>query len=60
MRRARKPWLSLAERQEIWALWRKGESVSGIARTLQRDVGSMHRVIAGNGGITPAQRTRAA
>ncbi|MDR5839464.1 IS30 family transposase, partial [Caballeronia sp. LZ034LL] len=33
---------------------------SGIARTLQRDVGSMHRVIAGNGGITPAQRTRAA
>jgi IS30 family transposase len=60
MKRAKKPWLSRAERQQIWMLWRQGESVSAIARTLQRDVGSMHKVISGNGGITPAQRTRAA
>jgi IS30 family transposase len=60
MKRQRKPWLSKAERQTIWGLWRKGESVSAIARALQRDVGSMHRVIAKRGGIAPAPRRRAA
>lgn len=60
MNRQKKPWLGKAERQTIWGLWRKGESVSAIARALQRDVGSMHRVIAKRGGIAPAPRRRAA
>jgi IS30 family transposase len=60
MKRTRKAWLSRTECQQIWVRWRNGESVSGIARALQRDVGSVHRVLARNGGITPASRTRSA
>jgi IS30 family transposase len=54
----RKCWLSKAQRQEIWDRWHKGESVSSIARNIERDVGSVHRMIARRGGIAPAPRHR--
>ncbi len=60
MSRQRQPWMGKAQRQRLWELWRNGESVSGIARALQRDVGSTHRHIAKHGGIAPAPRKRAA
>ncbi|SAL86532.1 transposase [Caballeronia arvi] len=60
MRQGKKPWLNKVQRQRIWELWREGQSVSAIARALERDVGSMHRAIARNGGISPVGRKRAA
>lgn len=58
MKRQMKPRLSSVQKSEIWKLWRDGESQSGIARALEREVGSIHRFIAKRGGIAPPPRTR--
>jgi len=58
MKRQMKPRLSSVQKSEIWKLWRDGESQSGIARALEREVGSVHRFIAKRGGIAPPPRTR--
>lgn len=58
MKRQMKPRLSSVQKSAIWKLWRDGESQSGIARALEREVGSIHRFIAKRGGIAPPPRTR--
>lgn len=58
MKRQMKPRLSSVQKSEIWKLWCDGESQSGIARALEREVGSVHRFIAKRGGIAPPPRTR--
>jgi IS30 family transposase len=51
---------SEAELEEIWRRWRAGESISGIARALNRKLGSIHSLLASKGGIAPALRRRSA
>ena len=47
-----------AERKELWERWRLGESVSDIARALQRKPGTIHTTLSYQGGISPRVRTR--
>lgn len=58
MKRQAKPWLTSTQKSEIWKRWRAAESVSEIARGLQREVGSVHRMLAKRGGIAPPPRKR--
>ena len=47
-----------AERKELWERWRLGESVSDIARALQRKPGTIHTTLSYQGGISPRVGTR--
>lgn len=49
---------SAAERKELWERWRRGESVSEIARALQRNHGTIHATLRKRGGIAPPERHR--
>ena len=49
-----------AERRELWERWKAGESVSDIARALDRAPGTIHRTLREHGGVAPAERRRAA
>ncbi|MGW3571853.1 IS30 family transposase [Streptomyces sp. NPDC000941] len=60
MARIGRPGLSDAQKREVWQRWRDGQSLSEIGRALGKVPGSIHGVIAANGGYAPAQRTRAA
>jgi IS30 family transposase len=55
----RRPHLSVRERLELWDRWRRGESLSAIARALGRVMGTVHQVVGRRGGIAPAPRRRA-
>jgi AraC-like DNA-binding protein len=50
--------LSAAGKKELWERWRAGESISDIARALQKPPGSIHGMIEATGGISPSQRRR--
>ncbi len=50
--------LSEAGKQELWERWRAGESISDIARALQKPPGSIHGMLEATGGISPPQRRR--
>ncbi len=50
--------LSAAGMQELWERWRAGESISDIARALQKPPGSIHGMLKATGGISPPQRRR--
>lgn len=58
MKRQAKPWLTSTQKDEIWKRWRAAESVSEIGRALEREVGSVHRMLAKRGGIVPPPRKR--
>jgi IS30 family transposase len=49
-----------AERRELWARWKAGESVSDIARALDRAPGTIHCTLREHGGVVPVERRRAA
>jgi IS30 family transposase len=51
---------SVAERADLWARWKAGESLSDIGRVLGKYPGSIFTVLAVQGGIGRAPRTRAA
>ena len=55
MRRAR---LSFAEKADLWARWKRGESLSDIARALDRVPGSVFHVVEARGGVAPVTRRR--
>jgi len=57
-RRRRRGGLSAAEQQELWQRWRHGESLSAIARALDRRATVVRRVVAGTGGFAPVARRR--
>jgi IS30 family transposase len=41
----------------VWERWRQGESLTDIARALERSVGRVHTIVAADGGIArPARR----
>ncbi len=45
-------------REEIWSRWKAGESLSDIGRAVSKVPGSVHHVIAHNGGVMPRMRRR--
>ena len=53
-----RPRLSASQKAELWARWKRGESLSEIARALDRVPGAIHHVVLRRGGITPAARRR--
>lgn len=53
-----RPGLSVTEKQELWARWRSGESLSDIARALRKGSGSIHGVLRLRGGFAPLARLR--
>ncbi|MDP9474142.1 MAG: IS30 family transposase, partial [Actinomycetota bacterium] len=50
--------LSAAGKKELWERWRVGESISDIARALQKAPGSIHGMIEATGGFSPLERRR--
>src|SRR6185437_15407707 len=50
---------SVAQKAEVWARWRAGESVTEISRALGKLVGSVFAVLAVQGGVARAPRRRA-
>jgi len=50
--------LSAVGKQELWKRWRDGESISDIARALQKPPGSIHGMLEATGGISPPERRR--
>ncbi len=53
-----RPGLSAVRKKELWERWKAGESISDIARALQKLPGSIHGVLKATGGIAPPQRCR--
>jgi IS30 family transposase len=49
---------SAVERRELWERWQGGETVSEIARALDRTPGTIHYALRERGGIAPARRRR--
>src|SRR5450830_658417 len=49
---------SAEQKSELWRLWRKGETLSAIAMAIQKPTGTVHRLLARNGGISPRTRQR--
>jgi IS30 family transposase len=50
--------LSAAGKKEMRERWRAGESISDIARALQKPPGSIHGMLEATGGFSPTQRRR--
>jgi IS30 family transposase len=50
--------LSAAGKKELWERWRAGESISDIARALQKAPGSIHTMIESTGGFSPPEQRR--
>jgi IS30 family transposase len=50
--------LSAAGKKEMWERWRAGESISDIARALQKAPGSIHGMIEVTGGFSPPHRRK--
>ncbi|PMZ05598.1 IS30 family transposase [Pseudomonas sp. FW306-02-F02-AA] len=49
---------SAEQKSELWRLWRKGETLSKIALAIQKPAGTVHTLLARNGGISPRIRHR--
>jgi IS30 family transposase len=52
--------LSRHELQEMWSLWKSGESLREIGRVLGRHPRSLGEAVAKKGGVAPVPRTRSA
>ncbi len=50
--------LSYAEKADLWARWKRGESLSDIARALERVPGTVFHILATHGGVAPLTRRR--
>ena len=53
-----RPGLRHEQKRELWSRWKAGESLSEIGRALGKQPGSIHGVVASNGGYVPATRRR--
>src|SRR5229473_1028389 len=55
-----RPRFTPKQKAELWDRWRNGQCIADIARALERrNKSGVYRVLAVNGGITPAARRRA-
>jgi transposase, IS30 family len=60
MERNARPRFTPKQRAEVWDRWRNGQCIADIARALERrNKSGVYRVLALNGGISPAARRRA-
>lgn len=50
--------MSDAVKEDLWRRWRDGDSISVIARALDKPPGSVFTVLKHHGGIAPAERVR--
>lgn len=59
---ARRWGIPTQQSRELWARWKVGESIAAIGRALGKDKGSVHHVLAADGGISrpPRRRSRLA
>ena len=53
-----RPGLSSQQKQELWARWKAGQSLSDIGRSLGKHAGSIFGVLHSRGGIAPPARRR--
>ena len=53
-----RPGLSSSQKRDLWQRWKSGQSLSEIARALEKNPGSIHGVLSANGGIMPSERRR--
>jgi IS30 family transposase len=58
MPHVRRPRLSAVQKADLWARWKRGESLSEIARALDRVPGAIFQVVLQRGGIAPPTRRR--
>jgi transposase, IS30 family len=58
MKQRRRIYFTAAQKSEIWDRWQRGESMSSIGRSFERDSSSIHPLISRTGGIRPRERTR--
>jgi len=56
--RVRRTWMSCTQRNELWARWRAGESLTDIGHALARGSGRIYTIVAAEGGVAPAPRRR--
>lgn len=52
--------LTYQQKQDLWARWKKGQSLSEIGRALGKHAGSITGMLAIHGGIAPLGRSRSA
>ena len=50
--------LTWAQRAELWARWKEGQSLSDIGRALGKHAASIYSVVTAGGGFPPAPRKR--
>ena len=53
-----RPWMSWAQRNELWRRWRAGESLVDIGAALQRAPDRILRIVDAEGGLAPPPRRR--
>jgi len=53
-----RPGLSSQQKHELWSLWKAGQSLSDIGRSLGKHAGSIFGVLRSRGGIAPSARIR--
>ena len=53
-----RPGLSSQQKHELWSLWKAGQSLSYIGRSLGKHAGSIFGVLRARGGIAPSARIR--
>ena len=53
-----RPGLSRQQKQELWARWKAGQSLSDIGRSLGKHAGSIFGALASTGGMAPAAKRR--
>lgn len=54
-------WFTSAQKAELWARWKQGQSISSISRALERrNKTGVQRIVALHGGIAPPARRRSA
>ncbi len=58
MVRRRRPWLTPAQKAEMWRRWRAGESVQAIGRALNWVTPCIRYYLVATGGVPPAPRRR--
>jgi IS30 family transposase len=59
MRQERYLGFSKQEAEKAWQGWKQGDSLSDIGRTIGKNPGTVHYLIASNGGISPTVKKRA-
>ena len=58
MKQRRRIRYSASQRAEIWDRWQRGESMSSIGRSFERESSSIFSVLSPSGGIRPVDRKR--